>query len=385
MIIKNNNSPLSPHFHLASQTKRATNPEYKARPISALLSLKILNNEIGLENNQSLRKIAKRDRSLEQLERQKNNFNKTFILPEIEAKNQSFMQYIDDIGNLYDTISNDKNEEFLPFYTISPQKHDIIRNFICLNRKTKVFPKKNRSIPKETKDEGLVEPIKKKNPEKPKIVKMARIKEKKKKILDRNQNKLDKTDLEIINSLLEKENTMDKNNFNKIFFLTEKESHPHPFLKPENKVDKNLKTVDINKIVSQNSLHLTTNRSTKVNYFQNHLNEIKCKMAHSFHEKIKKVEPSLTEHHQTYFENPKTSKKKFNFSKPKNNTNEIFKSNKEFKPKKQFIMPLNLKNDKIFVQNQNELKQTSRRTENLEGWNEDGGKIGLEEENFNYL
>ena len=380
MNIKTNNSPLSPHFHLASQTKKPPNPEYKARPISALLSLKILNNEIGLEDNQSLRKIAKRDRSLEQLERQKNNFNKTFILPEIEAKNQSFIHYIDDIGNLYDTINNDKNEEFLPFYTISPQKHDIIRNFICLNRRTKVFLQKNRSIPIETRDEGLTETIKKKIPEKPKIVKMARIKNKKEKNLDKNQNKLDKTELELINSLLEKENTMDKNNFNKIFFLTEKESHPHPFLKAENKIDKNLKTVDINKLVSQNSLHLT-NRSTKINYFQQHLNDIKCKMAHSFHEKIKKVETSIKEHQQTYFENPKTNKK-FNFSKPKNNPNEIFKSNKEFKPKKQFIMPLNLKNEKILVQNQNEFKQVSRRTENLEGWNEDGGKMGLEEENF---
>lgn len=353
----NSNKKLSSSPHLftnKNNNQNNSNAELsKNRPISALLSLKILQRQ---NLNKSLLQLScKRDISFEEIQRHKQNFNKLYVLPELEAQNQSNLQYINDLYSFYDTIINEKKEEFLPFYIISPNKSEIIQKFICLNRKTKT----------NNLDHEVLREKKKKQIIKAKIpVKLFPI----------QHNETDKSDMELID-LLKKEEEINKNNFNAIF-LTQKEN-PHNFTrqkianeKKSNESNlKTFKTVNMNDINLDNSL-IQTQKSDKINYFQNHLKEIKSKTSSSLHCKTKN---EFINFKTQIFENIKMQKKNFNFSKP----NKIIT---ELEPRKKLITRLDFqKKDTIFYQNPQEKQQTSRRTENLQGWNEN---IILDDENF---
>ena len=149
-----------------------------------------------------------------------------------------------------------------------------------------------------------------------------------------------------------------------------------PFEKTEKVAgSNNLTAFDINKF-NEGSLHFNDQRDGKTNYFQNHLKEIK----QSYHERSDNG-PPLRKEPKIMLEVLMTKKKKFNFSKA-NDVHQIFKSNEDFKRKKlkPLLNPNNVRNAKILIQNQTELKPISA---NLQGWNEDGhNDINLDEENF---
>ena len=245
----------------------------KTRPISALLSLKIFKNDMGTDQRKITLKNFKKDLSLEHLQRQRINFNKTFILPEIEATTQSNMQYIQNLDNFYETINNEKQEEFLPFYILNSKKSEIIRKFICLNRKTLKTPRKQLFNKNLQDDLALLKPRKPKK-------KAGQFTKK----LSEKTAKLDKSELEIIDLLLQKENAMNKDNFKRIFALTEKEQNPRFYKKNVSTHEKSLNTINLNTF-NEGMFQKLTQKTDKVNFFQNHIEEIKKKASNSFHER----------------------------------------------------------------------------------------------------
>ena len=363
----NNINPISlfPHETL-NYIKKINSPDTK-RPISALLNLKIFRNDLGTDQTKLQIKNFKRDLSLEQLQRQRINFNKTFILPEIEAKNQSYHQYIENLDGFYETINNDKNEEFLPFYTINLQKPKITRKFICLNRRTVKSPKKMFPLEKTDKSNNnllykqkfdLTSTSEKMKPKKIKLVKKKSIEK---------ENKLDKSELELIDLLLQKESNMNKNNFNRVFALTEKEKEPTFPKKNITNNEKNLNTFNVNTCY-EGYFNTKTQKSVKVNFFQNHLNELKQRNHCSEHHNSKNA--TITTRILEDKLKIVALNKNFNFSKPQPEVSTQFLNS--FKPMRTKKLDLNsiLKEKDILIQNVSDLKQTSRRTDNLQGWNE---------------
>lgn len=336
----------------------------KQRPISALLSLKI-QQKCRSPNQTFHRSPNERDFSFERLQKKKEKFIKNFVIPEMEAKNQSDFQFIDDLYSFYDTIINDKKEDFLPFYVINSQKSKISQKFICLNRRTKTS-KIHLALPKQNQNNKELKQISRKDRVPPQIFK-------------HKPSKIDISELELL-SLLKQEEDMSKANYNRIFALTEKENikkYPKTKEIKEKVEEKIMNTININELNYERIMN-QTQKPEKTNFFQHHLKEIKSKTSNSLHHIPNLVSCENSRHQTQNLQNLKFKRKKFNFSKPKAQKMESI--NKEsLKGNK---ITLNLKgNEKLLAQVIND--QTSRRTEMLQGWNEDGRYHNDEDYNFN--
>lgn len=325
------------------------------RPISALLNLKIFNpNVVDSSHNIANQKKLKNDLSLQTLQRQINNFNKIFILPELEAKKQSQHQYIEDFNNFYETVNNEKNEEFLPVYIINPQNSEIIKKFICLNRKTRT---KARSLLKSNRPQTDITA----KSLKPKQIKKLNIKKIKN---EEKENKLDKSELELIDLLIKKEINMNKESLNQIFALTEKTRKKQP--------EKNFNTVNINNLHEEN-IKNQIEKSKKMNFAKNHA----IKINQSFHQMSEKTNFQMKSQKEILI-NDKCSSKNFNFSKP---ATKMIRANHTFRSKTKIVKKLNLKYPISLLQknpSEMEIKEITKRTETLQGWNEEKGNTDEE-------